>query len=358
MTFFILVLIIGYCIFYNHKRINSISNSTITNIPKDSKVSLIIPAKNEGNKIGLLLSSISSKYIDEIIVVNDESSDKTETEVKKFDHVKLINITKKPKDYLGKNYALVQGYLASTNDNLLFLDADTYITNNLNFDKFISDFLQDREYVYSVLPFHETKSTIEKLSCIFCIVVAIAFTNFKFNNTLHGSCILISKSNYQKIGTHESVKGEVVEDMAIAKLLKQHKIKIKRFIGKGAISFRMYTSISEIIEGWSKNFARGFKYNNIINTFIIILFICSIFSLLYNSVELISSNISYSLVIYLSLCLCIYMYSRKIMNLSVLDSSLTILYSLFFLFIFIYSIYLTTIRKKVKWKNIDIVIDN
>lgn len=96
--------------------------------------------------------------------------------MKKFAHVKLINITNKPKDYFGKNYALVQGYLASTNDNLLFLDADTYITNSIKFDNFIFDFLRNRELFYSIFPFHETKSTIEKFSCFFCIVVAMAFT--------------------------------------------------------------------------------------------------------------------------------------------------------------------------------------
>ncbi len=358
MIFFTLVLIIGYVVFYNHRTYKSISNPTITDIHRSSKVSLIIPAKNEGTKIGQLLSSIDSKYIDEIIVVNDDSSDNTEIVVKKFKHVKLINVTNKPKGYLGKNYALLKGYHASTNDNLLFLDADTYITNSLNFDKLILDFLQNREAVYSVLPFHETKSAIEKLSCFFCIVVAMAFTRFNFNNTLHGSCILISKSNYEKIGTHKNVKTEVVEDMAIARLLKQNNIEIKRFIGKGSISFRMYTNISEIIEGWSKNIAKGFKYNNTINTVMIVVFICSVFVLLNISAKYISSNLAYSLTTYLSLCLCIYLYSHKIMNLRVLDSLLTVLYSLFFLVVFIYSVYLIAIRKKVKWKDVDIVIDN
>lgn len=38
----------------------NIGNSTITDIHKTGKVSLIILAKNEGNKIGLLLNSTNS----------------------------------------------------------------------------------------------------------------------------------------------------------------------------------------------------------------------------------------------------------------------------------------------------------
>lgn len=353
MTIIVLFLILSYLVFYKHFTYIDANNSNEIN----EKISVIIPAKNEEEKIGHLLKSLVSKYIDEIIVVNDDSSDNTIKEVEKFKHVKLINLSNKPKGYLGKNYAVLEGYKHCKNNNILFLDADTYISNNMNFDKIILDYLNNKDKVYGVLPYHQTKTFIEKLSSVFCIVVAIAFTKFDFNNSLHGSCIFISRDIYEKIGTHFVIKDKIVEDMALANLLKKHNIKIKRFVGKNAISFRMYTNLSDIVEGWSKNIIKGFKYNNTINTIIIVLFICSNFAILYRCLELIIyQQFSSAIMLYTLLSIIIFIYCYNVISINLFESFGIVVYSNFFLLVFIYSMYLTIIKKKVKWKGRDIFI--
>ena len=356
MIVIFLFFIFNYLLFYDHF---TYKNILYFNHNTAEKITVIIPAKNEEEKIGQLLKSLVSKYIDEIIVVNDLSDDNTENEVKKFKHVKLINISNKPKGYTGKNYALLQGYKHSKNKNLLFLDADTYVSNDINFDKILLDFLNNNDKVYSALPYYQTKNYVEKLSCIFCIIVSMAFTKFNFNNSLHGSCILISKDLYEKIGTHFVIKNEVVEDMALANLLKQNNIKIKRFLGRNIISFRMYTNLNNIIEGWSKNIAKGFKHNSIINTIAIVLFICSIFAVLYHCVELILyGQVLYSILLYTLLSFVVYMYSYRIISINLFESLGIGFYIIFFLAIFLYSTYLTLLKRKVKWKGNDIFLNN
>ena len=73
-----------------------------------SYISIIIPAYNEENKIKDTLESIKDiKEIDEIIVVDDGSSDKT-SEVAKSVESQKINVITQSKNR-GKGYALNNG---------------------------------------------------------------------------------------------------------------------------------------------------------------------------------------------------------------------------------------------------------
>lgn len=94
---------------------NNINNKNKT------KISVIIPAYNEGNRIGSVLSVVKdSKYNLETIVVNDSSTDNTSEVVEKFKEVKLINLEKNQ----GKQMATNTGVGESLGEILVFLDAD------------------------------------------------------------------------------------------------------------------------------------------------------------------------------------------------------------------------------------------
>ena len=89
-------------------------------------ISIVIPTINEEKNIGRTLKrikSIKSSNKFEIIVVDDCSIDATEIEVKKFNKKLKIRFIKNKKK-LGLGYALKIGYKLSSNDYVLFLDAD------------------------------------------------------------------------------------------------------------------------------------------------------------------------------------------------------------------------------------------
>lgn len=84
-------------------------------------VSAIVPAYNEEMRIRQVLDMLSrSKYLDEIICVNDGSSDRTGEIAEAFAKIRLINLAHNG----GKANAIAEGVLAAKGDLVLFIDAD------------------------------------------------------------------------------------------------------------------------------------------------------------------------------------------------------------------------------------------
>lgn len=99
-----------------------------------NKVTLIIPAFNEAATIaGVIKSAQFSELIDEIIVVNDGSSDNTQ-KICEENRIKTINIPQNT----GKGNAIWEGISSFESEIYLFLDADLIGLN----DKHIKSLLE------------------------------------------------------------------------------------------------------------------------------------------------------------------------------------------------------------------------
>lgn len=84
-------------------------------------VSAIIPAFNEEDRVGAVLDSLGGvELIDEIIVVDDGSTDRTAEVVSRFDNVRLLCLP----ENRGKGRALDAGVKVCTGEVLFFCDAD------------------------------------------------------------------------------------------------------------------------------------------------------------------------------------------------------------------------------------------
>lgn len=97
---------------------------------KKESISVIIPAYNAARFIGDALESVLGQTVppDEIIVVDDGSTDETEAEVKKFDG----NITYIYKENGGVSSARNRGLELVNGDLITFLDADdVWVENKL-----------------------------------------------------------------------------------------------------------------------------------------------------------------------------------------------------------------------------------
>lgn len=106
------------------------------------KVTAIIPAHNEENHILSVLNAVKkSKYIDEIVCVNDGSTDKTLDLIQSIDGIKIINL----KNNHGKGNAIAKGIKKASGEIVVFFDADIVGLNENCISKLITP-LQNNKY--------------------------------------------------------------------------------------------------------------------------------------------------------------------------------------------------------------------
>jgi glycosyltransferase involved in cell wall biosynthesis len=89
-------------------------------------ISIAIATYNEENNIERCLKAVSD-WVDEIVIADGESQDKTIEIASKFKNVKIIKTTNKPMFHLNKNIAID----GCTSDWILQLDADEIVTLEL-----------------------------------------------------------------------------------------------------------------------------------------------------------------------------------------------------------------------------------
>jgi chlorobactene glucosyltransferase len=240
-------------------------------------LTVIIPARNEAQNIEPCVTSILGTGYQrlEVIVVDDRSSDDTAARVTRLttlpgngDRLRLVRGAELPAGWFGKQWALVQGVRAARpgkSDLLLFADADTRHTPEL-IPRAVAVLKEEKVDLVSLLPRQAMETFWERViqPQVF-LALGLGVGDFRrLNRTriywkgiANGQFILTPRKTYEAVGTHEAVKHTVADDLALA----QAYIKAGRDIflvhATEYMTTRMYTSLPEIVEGWSKNLASG-----------------------------------------------------------------------------------------------------
>lgn len=115
------------------------------------KVSAIIPVFNEEKNIEYVLLSLKkSFYIDEIICINDGSTDKSLQVIKKFKNIIPINL----RNNHGKAYAITRGITKAKGQIILLIDGDLKGLTDHHFKQFIRP-LETKEYRVTIGYLHD-----------------------------------------------------------------------------------------------------------------------------------------------------------------------------------------------------------
>lgn len=248
-----------------------------------SKVSILIPARNEAHNIARLLNSIiSQEYLHwEAFVYDDMSDDDTARVVRSFqkqdNRVRLVKGKDLPKGWLGKNHACHQLALQATGKYLLFLDADVELEPGL-LNSSLAHMQKHRLSLLSIFPQQIMKSWGEKVSvpAMNWVLVSLLPLILTRKSRLpafaaaNGQHMLFNGNVYRKHKFHKLFKDKAVEDIAIARYMKQKALNIQTLLSGGQIKCRMYNSLNEALQGFSKN-VLAFFGNNITTAIIIML---------------------------------------------------------------------------------------
>lgn len=218
----------------------------ITSFDRKPFISIIVPARNEEkflkNCINSLLNQDYENY--EILIIDDNSTDKTLEIAKSFNDTKIsvIQSGNKPKEWIGKNWPCFIGYKNSKGEYLLFTDADTIHSKNSLKDS-INSLMKENLDVLTIVPNLIYPNFIIKMVLpILSIFMFSRYSPMRVNDPktklgyLFGSFFLLSKKIYEKIGTHEIVKEEIVEDGALGRLIKENNFNLKMFRGESMIN--------------------------------------------------------------------------------------------------------------------------
>jgi hypothetical protein len=73
----------------------------------------------------------------------------------------------------------------------------------------------------------------------------------------NGQFILMPRESYEAVGTHEVVRHEVAEDLALAQAFHRAGRRIHFAFAERLMETRMYHSLPHLVEGWSKNVYLG-----------------------------------------------------------------------------------------------------
>ena len=235
-------------------------------------VTVLVPMRNEEIHAQECLESIATQVgVNKlkVIVIDDASEDSTLAIAQEFaardPRFSVIALKDKPADWLGKTWALNNGFNQSSGSYLVSLDADvrlekTALKDSLHtFEKLNLDFL-------SVYPRQIAITFAERLVQPLLHWSWMSSLLLRFAEALphpttavaNGQFFIVKSSALSAVGGYESVKNEVIDDMALARKLLRARYKGTVLEGSTIASTRMYSSSDEIQAGYGKSLWKAF----------------------------------------------------------------------------------------------------
>ncbi len=230
--------------------------------PEGDRVSVLIAARDEEDQLPATLEGLLAQDYPslEILVVEGGSRDGTRRVIEaRAPSVHLVEEPPLPAGWVGKNWACWTAARASTGRWLLFLDADVRLHPAAV--RTVLDWAKaERAALATLAPRVEMRSFWERTVLPFYVQMVLTYFRAPRVNRdssraamANGQFWLTTRELYDRMGGHESVKGLVLEDVAIARRYRDAGERLRVAWAPELATTRMYSDRHEMFEGLLKN---------------------------------------------------------------------------------------------------------
>ncbi len=233
------------------------------------RLSVCVPARNEEGRIGLCVEALLAlEYPDlEIVVVDDRSDDATATEAERAadgdPRFILIRGTDPPPGWAGKPWACARAAGEATGELLLFVDSDVRLAPWAAAAA-VARLRRDGLALLSLYGTWTLESFWERaLVPVIGWFIRGAVDLDAANDPgrpeafANGQFILVRRDAYDRVSGHGAVRGEVLEDVRLARVFKAHAHPCGLLYAPDAFHVRLYESLGDIVRGYTKNLYEG-----------------------------------------------------------------------------------------------------
>ena len=236
------------------------------------KVSVLVPLRNEEeNAVAIIETLAAQENLTEVefLILDDNSTDKTfeliTSAAGSDSRIKIMQGSVLPQGWLGKPWALEQLSQSAQGEILICIDADVRLAST-GIAAAVDSMHENSLDFFSPYPSQVARTFSERMiqpllqwSWLSSVPLAIAkrSSNPSFA-VANGQFFAVTKAALEQSGGYTTIKSEVLDDMQMARVLLRNKF--KGTVGNGALiaQCHMYSSWSELRNGYAKSLWKGF----------------------------------------------------------------------------------------------------
>ncbi|MCA0970176.1 glycosyltransferase [Halobacillus litoralis] len=269
LALFWMVVLVDYWLGY--RKIPSLTS--MSSLPSDEKLSVIIAAKDEEKDIEATIRSLAGQenVNVEIIAVNDRSDDRTGERMERlageFPQVQSFTIKALPDGWLGKNHALHFGVKQATGDYFVFTDADIIFQKNALSKAFTFLKKEKADHVTAAPDLNGESFWLRGLISFFLLGFGYLKRPWQANQDNKkggmgiGAFNLISRTCYEQIGGHEAIRLRPDDDLELGQRVKRFGFRQRLVSALDDMTVEWYPSLKAALIGFEKNAFAGLNYS-------------------------------------------------------------------------------------------------
>ncbi|GAC90180.1 family 2 glycosyl transferase [Anoxybacillus flavithermus NBRC 109594] len=231
-------------------------------------VSVLVPLRNEERNVVRLVRSLKQLTYEsvEFLLLDDQSTDHTYElllkETKEDDRFQIWKGKPLADGWVGKVHACHQLAKQANGAYLFFIDADVELKPTVIEALLTVATTYDAKLVTGFPSFHPQSLPLvgkwlvplQHFFILFHLPLYLAnYTRMRSATAAHGACLFFERTAYEAIGGHASVKSELVEDVMIARKMKEHRYRVILANVSTDVVCYMYETNKEVWAGFLKN---------------------------------------------------------------------------------------------------------